>query len=309
MGKEKKVSRRDFLKVSVLTAGAAALGRGVLSTFGSFSNQARMLLPAFFAHAGILGKLVDREGKEITPSPPSPREAPERRKWVMVIDLSRCDGCGACTEACTGMHLVPFGQEWIKVYKMRDNEAAGAYWFPRPCMQCDRPPCVSVCPVNATFKREDGIVFIDQDRCIGCRYCMAACPYSARFFNWSEPLDSSKPNQPYDMEMNLPHRKGVVEKCLFCPGLLRQGQIPACASACPMGAIYVGDELEDTVVNSWGETRKFSELVHQGGGYRYLEELGTEPRVYYLPHRDHKYPMPEDVPDLVAMAAHTKGGS
>lgn len=298
MPERRTVSRRQFLKLSALAAGAAALGRGALArlgqTVGATAAQIGAFLPAFRADAQTLGRLIGQDGRELQPVPPSPRSAPQRRKWVMVIDLARCDGCGKCTEACTAMHMVPFGQEWIKVYRMKDNAAAGAYWFPRPCMQCDNPPCVAVCPVDATFKREDGIVLIDQDRCIGCRYCMAACPYSARSFNWAEPPHTAAElARSYSMELNIPHRKGVVEKCVFCPGLLREGQLPACAAGCPMGAIYVGDELEDTVTNSWGETARFSELVHLGGGYRYLEELGTEPRVYYLPHRDHQYPMPE----------------
>jgi len=207
--------------------------------------------------------------------------------WVMVIDLARCDGCGDCTEACSAMHLVPAGQEWIKVYPAHERGSGPGAFFPRPCMQCDNPPCVNVCPVGASYKRGDGIVLIDQDLCIGCRFCMAACPYAARYFNWSEPAHTAQElAQPYSVETNLPHRRGVVEKCLFCPAMTRQGQLPACVSACEMGALFFGDEHDDAVTNSLGETYRFSELVQRGAGHRHLEDLGTEPRVWYLPPRD-----------------------
>ena len=219
--------------------------------------------------------------------------APSNQKWVMVIDLAKCDGCRDCTRACTAMHFVPPLQEWIKVYEVLDNPAAGPYFLPRPCMQCDNPPCVRGCPVGATFKRTDGIVMMDQDRCIGCRNCIAQCPYSARFFNWGEPPHTPEElSQPYSMEYNFPHRKGVVEKCIFCPHVLREGKLPACAQKCEMGAIYFGDELEDAVTNSKGETIQLSKIAKRGAAFRLLEELGTEPRVYYLPPASRKYPSP-----------------
>lgn len=221
--------------------------------------------------------------------------APTNQKWVMVIDLAKCDGCRDCTKACTQMHFVPPFQEWIKVYEVDDNPAAGPYFLPRPCMHCDNPPCVRGCPTGATFKRTDGIVMQDQDRCIGCRNCIAQCPYSARFFNWGEP-----PHYPeelastYSMDYSYPHRKGVVEKCIFCPHLLREGKLPGCANACGMGAIYFGDELEDAVTNSKGETIQFSRIAKRGAAFRLMEELGTEPRVYYLPPASRKYPSPDE---------------
>jgi len=191
------------------------------------------------------------------------------------------------------MHFVPPGQEWIKVYTMRDNPAADPYWFPRPCMQCDNPPCVKVCPVSATWKREDGIVMQDTSRCIGCRYCIAACPYQARGFNWVEPAATpERIGEPYDPEWNRVHFRGTTEKCIFCPALIKEGKLPACVAACPMGALYFGDREEDAVTNSQGETVRFSKLVVEQAGYRLLEELGTEPRVYYLPPRQRVYPAP-----------------
>ncbi len=221
--------------------------------------------------------------------------APGNQRWVMVIDLAKCDGCKDCTKACTKMHFVPPLQDWIKVYEIVDNPAAGSYFLPRPCMHCDNPPCVRGCPVGATYKRTDGIVLMDQERCIGCRNCIAQCPYSARSFNWSEPPHTPEElAKPYSVERNYPHRKGVVEKCILCPEMLRAEMLPACAQTCKMGAIYFGDEFEDAVTNSKGDTVQFSNIAARGAGFRLLEELGTEPRVYYLPPVSRKYPSPAE---------------
>jgi len=225
--------------------------------------------------------------------------APTNQKWVMVIDLAKCDGCGDCTRACKAMHFVPPMQEWIKVYEVRDNPEAGLYFLPRPCMQCDNPPCVRGCPTGATYKRSDGIVMQDNDRCIGCRNCIAQCPYSARSFNWGEPPHTPQElAQPYSVEYNYPHHKGVVEKCTFCPHLLREGKLPACAQACSMDAIYFGDEYEDAVTNDAGETLALSSITKRGAAFRLLEELGTEPRVYYLPPANRQYPSPDEKREL-----------
>jgi molybdopterin-containing oxidoreductase family iron-sulfur binding subunit len=226
---------------------------------------------------------------------PARSVAPDNRKWVMVIDLAKCDGCRDCTKACTKMHFVPPLQEWIKVFEVTGNDAAGSYFLPRPCMHCDNPPCVRACPVGATYKRSDGIVMMDQERCIGCRNCIAQCPYSARSFNWGEPPHTPEELQAtYSVEHNYPHRRGVVEKCIMCPEMLRMGMLPACADTCKMGAIYFGDELEDAVTNSKGETMQFSQIAEKHSAFRLMEELGTEPRVYYLPPVNRKYPSPEE---------------
>lgn len=287
------VSRRQFLGIAALFGSAGVLGTNaigaVVQSLSTATSHVRRLLPTFSANANSFGTLVDQNGQSLNLPDAAPTPAPSRHRWVMVIDLARCDGCRVCTEACTHMHNVPPGQEWIHVIKMQDPRTNATYWFPKPCFQCDNSPCTKVCPVSATFKREDGVVLIDQDRCIGCRYCMAACPYSTRWFNWTEPPHTAEEMaMPYDVEMNLPHRKGVAEKCLFCPSLLRKGQLPACAAHCAMGAIYVGDELEDLITNSRGETEKFKKFIQDNGGYRFLEELGTAPRVWYLPPRNRK---------------------
>lgn len=262
------VSRRGFLQF--LLSGAGLLVAGWAATKAIASHLFREVLPARSL-------------------------APTNQKWVMVIDLAKCDGCRECTRACTVMHFVPPFQEWIKVYEVDDNPAAGPYFLPRPCLHCDNPPCVRGCPTGATFKRTDGIVMQDNDRCIGCRNCIAQCPYSARFFNWGEPPHHpDELTEPYSMDYSYPHRKGVVEKCIFCPHLLREGKLPACAQACPMGAIYFGDELEDAVTNMKGETIQLSKIAKRGAAFRLMEELGTEPRVFYLPPASRKYPAPEE---------------
>lgn len=258
-----KINRREFLTLAGLGAAAAAVAAPKV---GAVVGPAIRSAFAGGTHPGDTG------GGD--------------HRWLMVIDLARCDGCEACTQACSAMHMVPPGQEWIKVYKMQHPTLASSYFFPRPCMHCDNPPCVNVCPVDATYKRSDGLVLMDQDRCIGCRFCMAACPYAARYFNWTEPPHTAQElDEVYSVEMNMPHRKGVVEKCLFCPSLTSQGLLPACVSACPMGAIFFGDENEDAVTNSLGETHRLSDLLAEGAAERHLEELGTEPRVWYLPPR------------------------
>lgn len=299
------LSRRSFLKI--LGAGAAAaagpfVGGGI---FRRWRFGRRSTVPALVASHSMHNTIVQLADipaapgeatvayAAATPQPSDPVEA--RRRWVMVIDLAKCDGCRECTRACTAMHFVPAGQEWIRVYEMRDHETGAPYWFPRPCMQCDNPPCVKVCPVSATWKREDGIVIQDGARCIGCRFCLAACPYQARSFNWTEPSHTPEElAQPYTTDWAYPHRKGVSEKCIFCPALVKEGKLPGCAAACPMGAIYFGDQVEDAVTNSQGETVRLSELIKENSGYRFMEELGTEPRVYYLPPRKRVYPAPPE---------------
>ncbi len=309
------LSRRSFLKVvaggAVAAAGSLA-GGGVVRRLRLWGGGRR--LPALVASREPPGTLVQLSGlpapgdaavayaAEPPATVPAGQSGP---RWVMVIDLARCDGCQECTRACSAMHFVPPGQEWIRVYEMQDHEAGSLYWFPRPCMQCDNPPCVKVCPVSATWKGEDGIVLQDTLRCIGCRFCIAACPYGARSFNWVEPPHTPEElAMPDDIEWNFRHRKGTTEKCIFCPGLIKEGKLPVCAAACPMGAIYFGDQIEDAVTNSQGETVRFSEMIKENAGYRSLEELGTEPRVYYLPPRKRVYPAPPSEPAPAAVGGH-----
>lgn len=292
------VSRRGILR-GIMTAAAAAVGGGVVgrivrSTNGAVSGPTTEGGPAL----SVDGHLMHQHGgsTKMTMPPaaePTGRQGVAGRKWVMVLDLARCDGCGKCTEACNKMHLIPPDRQWIPVLVMRDNASAGPYYFPRPCFHCDQPPCTKVCPVNATYKTQDGTVLVDNERCIGCRFCIAGCPYSVRVFNWGRP-----PNAPeaqargYNPEWGYPRRIGTVEKCDFCPDHGAVGELPACSSGCPMGVIYYGDENEDAVTNSFGETVRLSKFLKDRAAYRHLEELGTEPRVYYLPPVHRQYPAP-----------------
>ena len=166
---------------------------------------------------------------------------------------------------------------------MKDSEDTAAYWFPKPCFHCDSPSCVNVCPVGATFKRLDGLVLIDNDRCIGCKFCMTACPYSSRVFNWAE-KKSDIEGIPIcgNPETSVPQQPGTVGKCDFCPDMAKQGKLPPCIDACPNGVLYFGDKKEDIVTNGI-ETVRFSQLIYDRAGYRFQEELGTRPSVYYLP--------------------------
>lgn len=205
-------------------------------------------------------------------------------QWVMVIDLAKCQGCRDCTAACNREHFLPEGQEWIKVLTIEDELGAN-YFLPSPCMQCQNPPCVKVCPVDATYLRDDGVVLIDAERCIGCRYCIAACPYQARSFNWLDPNNPPEALQhEYTPEAPWPHQVGTVTKCDFCVHNAREGRLPHCAQACCVGAIYYGDIQEDAISNG-AEILPLTETLRERGGFRFKEELGTLPRVWYLPPR------------------------
>lgn len=230
------------------------------------------------------------------------REGMPNRKFVMVIDLSKCKNALACQSVCNKHHYVTGDNAWIKVYKMQESKDTAPYWMPVTCQHCDKPACVTVCPVDATFKRRDGLVLIDNTRCIGCRFCMAACPYSIRVFNWTEPDQGEiTVNMDMDMDMNMnmkvadqkpspeyagmPSIKGTVDKCDFCPHVIKNNELPHCVTACPNGVFYFGDKYEDTVSNG-DETLRLSKLLEEKAGYRYMDELGTRPSVYYLPPSD-----------------------
>ena len=228
-------------------------------------------------------------------------------KWGMAIDVDKCTGCGACLIACQAENNIPPSTEpfdrlrtvhWIRIYKLSNGQPYphnDIAYLPRPCMQCGEPTCASVCPVIATTKDEEGgIVSQIYPRCIGCRYCMAACPYHARVFNWYDPV------WPKGMEKTLTpfvstRPRGVVEKCTFCHHRFMDAQqearargkdphhleedayIPACAEVCPTGAITFGD------LNN--PHHKVAKLAKSERAFRVLEKLGADPQVYYLSSR------------------------
>lgn len=300
MKKEKitKNSRRNFVKAGIAAGTSILLGGGVLSSLSKNSDA---------PPDGEKTKLLTQDGKLVEVScehvhhPASPQEARAgipNKKMVMVIDLAKCRNARKCIEGCQKMHHLPPHIEWIKLYLMRDSRDTSPYWFPKPCLHCNNPPCVKVCPVGATFKRTDGIVLIDNERCIGCKFCMAACPYSSRVFNWTEPkLDPEVAAMEYSAETSVPAKIGTVSKCDFCPDMVREGKLPACVTNCPNGVFYYGDKNLDAVTNGT-ETLRFRALLNDRAAYRYMEELGTEPGVYYLPPTNRQFDYQDGFKDL-----------
>jgi molybdopterin-containing oxidoreductase family iron-sulfur binding subunit len=209
------------------------------------------------------------------------------RQWMMIIDLRSCDGCQSqgtppkCTTACIEGHFVPEPMEWIQVFE-GELPGGGTQFIPTPCLQCQNPPCVNVCPVAATFSTPEGTVLIDQNRCIGCRICMAACPYDRRFFNWGKaPAPPESLLADYSAEHQVPTRRGTVMKCDFCPDMARTGTLPYCVQACPQRALWYGD-LEEDIATNGRDVVAASRFLSENQAYRLKEDLGTKPRVYYI---------------------------
>ncbi|MGA9750448.1 MAG: 4Fe-4S dicluster domain-containing protein [Acidobacteriota bacterium] len=210
-------------------------------------------------------------------------------RWAMVIDPAKClkdKGCTACIAACDKVHNIPdfknpkHAVKWIwkepfkDAFPGQEDEYTTEQYKDKPfilmCNHCNNPPCVRVCPTQATFRREDGIVMMDWHRCIGCRYCMAACPYGSRSFNWLDP----RPHIAH-LDTDFPTRtKGVVEKCTFCEERLARGEGPACVEACEAKAMVFGN-LDDP-------DSEVRQLLKARFSIRRNPELGTQPEIYYL---------------------------
>ena len=258
-------TRRSFLKI----AGLSMLGFGAK--------------PVVDAVAGTGDPKFEKDSKAFN-----------GKRWAMVVDQQKClkakEGCKDCVTACNSAHNIPeFNNpkdeiKWIwqtsfeHAFPGQENPYLNEYIkkslkglpFMVLCNHCDNPPCVRVCPVQATFRRPDGIVVMDYHRCIGCRFCMAACPYGARNLNWRDPRPFIKKENP-----EYPTRtRGVVEKCNFCSELLAVGKMPACVDACKDKALVFGD-LEDP--NS--EVR---ELLRSRPTIQRKPQLGTRPQIYYI---------------------------
>ncbi len=212
----------------------------------------------------------------------------------MVIDLKKCAGCQTCTAACKVDNFVPPGIFWSEVYDYEVGEypSTRRFFLPILCMHCKNPICKDVCPTGATTQREDGIVSIDYDKCIGCRYCEIACPYRARklYKEKAYYYGEATTHEEFPYELRTPHKRhkiGSASKCTFCkPRVdkatsqgLRVGidpeATPTCVNACMANARYFGD-IDDP-------DSEVSRLIRERGGFRLLEELGTDPSVYYLP--------------------------
>jgi molybdopterin-containing oxidoreductase family iron-sulfur binding subunit len=254
-----KLTRKEFLRLSGACL-VAAPGRKLLAALDTAARKATA--------AG-----------EVRPRP----------HWGMLIDTRKCladRDCIKCTEACDAAHNIPafdnpahevtwiWKEPFASVFPEQQTAYAqsGLKDMPTPvlCNHCDNPPCARVCPTAATWKREDGIVMMDWHLCIGCRYCMAACPYGSRSFNWVDPRSRLAHLNP-----DFPTRTmGVVEKCTFCPERLAKGRAPACVEACSARAIVFGD-LSDP----HSEARQ---LLGSRFAVRRRPEMGTGPNVYYL---------------------------
>ncbi len=297
---ERGSSRREMLKLGMLAGGAALLGGGAIRLFGKSEEPSGEKVKALTVDGQLIE--VDKEKTKNIPqnqSEGSLREGIPGKKFVMVIDLAKCSNQRTCVEACQKMHNVLPPIEYLKVKKMQDSKVAKPYWFPTHCYHCDNPPCIKVCPVDATFKRSDGIVGIDADRCVGCKFCMAACPYSARVFNFGKPeqvafADKHK-NDKGKCGSVKGHAVGTVSKCDFCYEDAAKGILPACVTECPNGTMFFGDENEDTVTNG-DQVFQLSELIGSRAGYRQFETLGTQPRLYYLPPDKRDFPF-QDAPE------------
>jgi len=295
----KKPGRRDFLKnIGLIGAGVAAGGAALYS--GKIFEEKKTVTGDKKILLTQDNKLVEVDSLEIHAHEKDPvekmleagREGIPGKRWVMVVDLAKCRNARQCISACQDAHQLRPEQYHLNTLQMQDSPKTAPYHMPKNCQHCDNPPCVSVCPVDATYKRGDGIVLIDNERCIGCRFCMAACPYSARIFHWIAPREEEKyTDVPYNVELNVPQKLGTISKCLFSADRCREGKLPYCVSACPNSVYYFGDENEDAVTNgTTKETVRLSKLLRDNGGYQLMPELGTKPRVYYLPPKNRLFP-------------------
>ncbi len=234
--------------------------------------------------------------------------------WLLVIDQDRCTGCWTCSVACKQLHNEPNGVWWSRILTTAPDRAPdmppntvvaphidepeGHYpdlrmtYLPMQCQHCEDPPCLKVCPVQAIFKRSDGFVLTDYDRCTGCGTCIEACPYGARVSNWGKPeYPASAPSgtvSSYRTEGRLVYTEdrppGVAEACILCVERVDHGLEPCCVEICPVGARTFGD-YDDPA----SAVRR---LVDEGGAKPILSELGTGPRLYYRPPRKHDIATP-----------------
>jgi molybdopterin-containing oxidoreductase family iron-sulfur binding subunit len=280
------MKRREFIKGTVAAIGATTSGIIAKKVDSYEASGQNASAPASIAAAPTSQSSVERMQNELKRALAKPVE---ERRWVMVIDLRKCIGCHACTIGCVVENKLPPGV----VYRPVMEEEIGKYpnvtrrFIPRPCMQCDNPPCVPVCPVKATWKGKDGIVHINYDQCIGCRYCITACPYGARTSDFGEFYIDNTPQEgmAYEKAAAFEYGKkrtrkrnkspvGNARKCHFCLHRLNEGMLPMCVTTCIGHATYFGDANDPNSL--------VAELIAKPNVMRLKEEMGTEPRVYYL---------------------------
>ncbi len=265
------LTRRDFLTVGAAAAGsviaAQVLTTGPLSPFGALKVQQLEGDQTEGGHGAATGDY----------------------HWGMVINLDKCIGCEYCLRACSATNDVAPDMAWNIVVPEKTTSSQ-PFFFSRPCLHCQNAPCVEVCPVKATYHRDDGLVVMDYDRCIGCRYCEVACPYDARKFNWEARTDVNAFIPTWGIAEVERRPRGVIEKCTFCihrideglknglmPGVDREAT-PACVNICPVGARTFGN-LKD-------ETSPISRLITASATLRLRDDLGTEASVYYIPPKE-----------------------
>ena len=273
------------------TAGASWGGRSLGDVFADFFQQHYQRMSAEEVAAAL--ERIERKAKarygtaiQCKSTPPQPGVV-----FGYAINISKCQGYRDCVYACQQENNLSRDTQYIRVLEMPAGSSdlhAGDHYYerdlvpvegkdylPMQCMQCDNPPCVKACPIGATWMEEDGIVVVDYDWCFGCRYCMTACPYQARFFNWGNPaLPAEEINPDTHYLGNRPRPKGVVEKCHFCIQRTREGRQPACQEACPTGARIFGNLLDPN-----SEIRY---VLEHKVVFRLKEELGTEPKFWYF---------------------------
>jgi Fe-S-cluster-containing dehydrogenase component len=244
------------------------------------------------AGVGFAGPIAAAMARSLSSSESVAAGALKGRRWALVVDTRRCTarpGCDACIKACHTAHNVPsipdprhevkwiWEQDFASIFPDQISGYGNSELARRPvllaCNHCEKPPCVRVCPTQSTWKRSDGVVMMDPHRCIGCRYCMAACPYGSRSFNWMDP-------QPYIAHPNpdYPERtRGVVEKCTLCDERLAVGQIPLCVEACHgigADALVFGDLADPD--------SEVATLLRSNVTLRRKVELGTGPNIFYI---------------------------